>query len=60
MFQKKFLANGLEEAMQHLIKWERYSESNATREPADKIQEDVPNIVNKFKNEPTLSRNSVF
>lgn len=34
--------------IQYLVKWERYPESEATWEPADRLQEDVPNLVNNF------------
>ena len=34
--------------LQYLIKWERYPESEATWEPADKFQEDVPKLVNEY------------
>ena len=36
--------------LQYLIKWKRYPESEASWEPANKIQEDVPNLVNEFAN----------
>ena len=34
--------------LQYLVKWERYPESEATWEPADKLQEDVPNLITEF------------
>ena len=34
--------------LQYLVKWERYPESEATWESADKLQEDVPDMINKF------------
>ena len=34
--------------LQYLVKWEHYPESESTWEPANKLQEDVPNLVNSF------------
>ena len=34
--------------IQYLVKWERYPEKDATWESADKLQEDVPNLINDF------------
>ena len=34
--------------LQYLVKWERYPENKATWEPADRLKEDVPNLVNDF------------
>jgi Chromo (CHRromatin Organisation MOdifier) domain len=34
--------------LQYLVKWERYPESGATWEPADKLQEDVPKLVHEY------------
>jgi hypothetical protein len=34
--------------LQYLVKWERYPENEATWEPADRLKEDVPNLVNGF------------
>jgi hypothetical protein len=34
--------------LQYLVKWKHYPENSATWEPADKIQEDVPNLVNQY------------
>ncbi|GBB90698.1 hypothetical protein RclHR1_17730005 [Rhizophagus clarus] len=31
--------------LQYLVKWERYPEDKSTWEPADRLQEDVPNLV---------------
>ncbi|GBB92507.1 hypothetical protein RclHR1_20170007 [Rhizophagus clarus] len=31
--------------LQYLVKWERYPEDESTWEPADRLQEDVPNLV---------------
>jgi Chromo (CHRromatin Organisation MOdifier) domain len=36
--------------LQYLVKWERYPINKATWEPADKIQEDVPNLVQEYLN----------
>jgi len=36
--------------LQYLVKWERYPESESTWEPADRLQEDVPNLVRIYKN----------
>lgn len=33
---------------EYLVKWERYPEDQATWEPADRLQEDVPDLVNKY------------
>ncbi|GBC29429.2 DDE-type integrase/transposase/recombinase [Rhizophagus irregularis DAOM 181602=DAOM 197198] len=33
---------------QYLVKWERYPDTEATWEPADRLEEDVPNLVLKF------------
>ena len=33
---------------EYLVKWKRYPENQATWEPADKLQEDVPDLVNKY------------
>ncbi|CAB4446368.1 unnamed protein product [Rhizophagus irregularis] len=33
---------------QYLVKWERYPDTEATWEPADRLEEDVPNLVRKF------------
>ena len=33
---------------QYLVKWKRYPDTEATWEPADKLEEDVPNLVLKF------------
>ena len=34
--------------LQYLVKWKRYPESEATWEPIDKLQEDVPNLITEF------------
>ena len=34
--------------LQYLVKWKHYPESEATWESADKIREDVPNLVNLY------------
>ena len=34
--------------LQYLVKWERYPESEATWEPADQLQEDVPNLISTY------------
>jgi Chromo (CHRromatin Organisation MOdifier) domain len=34
--------------LQYLVKWERYPESEATWEPADRLKEDVPNLITNF------------
>ena len=34
--------------LQYLVKWKHYPESEATWEPADRIQEDVPKLVNQY------------
>ena len=34
--------------LQYLVKWEHYPESEFTWEPANKLQEDMPNLVNSF------------
>jgi len=34
--------------LQYLVKWERYPESEATWESAEKLEEDVPRLVNEF------------
>ena len=34
--------------LQYLVKWKHYPESESTWEPANKIQEDVPNLVNLY------------
>ncbi|GET02485.1 chromobox protein homolog 5-like [Rhizophagus clarus] len=31
--------------LQYLVKWERYSEDESTWKPADRLQEDVPNLI---------------
>ncbi|GBB98462.1 hypothetical protein RclHR1_32310003 [Rhizophagus clarus] len=31
--------------LQYLVKWERYPEDESTWEPADRLQEDIPNLV---------------
>jgi hypothetical protein len=36
--------------LQYLVKWERYPINKATWEPANKVQEDVPNLVQKYLN----------
>ncbi|GES79362.1 chromobox protein homolog 5-like [Rhizophagus clarus] len=36
--------------LQYLVKWERYSEDESTWESADKLQEDVPNLVYIYNN----------
>jgi Chromo (CHRromatin Organisation MOdifier) domain len=33
----------------YLVKWERYPESESTWEPADRLQEDAPNLVRIYK-----------
>jgi hypothetical protein len=33
---------------QYLVKWECYPDNEATWEPADQLEEDVPNLVRKF------------
>ena len=33
---------------EYLVKWKYYPENQATWEPADKLQEDVPDLVNKY------------
>ncbi|EXX53805.1 chromobox protein homolog 5-like [Rhizophagus irregularis DAOM 181602=DAOM 197198] len=33
---------------QYLVKWERYSNTKATWEPASRLEEDVPNLIRKF------------
>ena len=35
--------------LEYLVKWERYSESEATWELADRLQQDVPNLVEEFQ-----------
>lgn len=34
--------------LQYLVKWERYPESEATWESAERLEEDVPRLVNEF------------
>ena len=34
--------------LQYLVKWKYYPENDATWEPADRIQEDVPKLVNQY------------
>jgi hypothetical protein len=34
--------------LQYLVKWERYPESDATWESAERLREDVPKLVNEF------------
>lgn len=34
--------------LQYLVKWEHYPESEATWESADKLQEDIPDMINRF------------
>jgi len=34
--------------LQYLVKWERYPESEATWESADRLKEDVPNLITDF------------
>ncbi|GBB92998.1 hypothetical protein RclHR1_20990002 [Rhizophagus clarus] len=36
--------------LQYLVKWERYPEDESTWEPADRLQEDVPNLVHIYNN----------
>ncbi|GET54505.1 DDE-type integrase/transposase/recombinase [Rhizophagus irregularis DAOM 181602=DAOM 197198] len=33
---------------QYLVKWERYPDTEATWEPADRLKEDVPDLIRKF------------
>ncbi|GBC27141.2 hypothetical protein DFA_00299 [Rhizophagus irregularis DAOM 181602=DAOM 197198] len=33
---------------QYLVKWERYPDTEATWEPADRLEEDVPALIRKF------------
>ena len=33
---------------QYLVKWERYPDTEATWEPADRLEEDVPDLIRKF------------
>ncbi|GBC18641.2 chromobox protein homolog 5-like [Rhizophagus irregularis DAOM 181602=DAOM 197198] len=33
---------------QYLVKWERYPDTEATWEPADRLKEDVPDLIHKF------------
>ncbi len=33
---------------QYLVKWHHYSENEATWEPADRFEEDAPDLVNNF------------
>ncbi|GET64766.1 DDE-type integrase/transposase/recombinase [Rhizophagus irregularis DAOM 181602=DAOM 197198] len=35
---------------QYLVKWERYPDTEATWEPADRLEEDVPALIRKFGN----------
>ena len=34
--------------LQYLVKWYRYPENEATWEPADRLQEDVPNLIQEY------------
>ncbi|GBC08665.1 hypothetical protein RclHR1_00830016 [Rhizophagus clarus] len=36
--------------LQYLVKWKRYPEDKSTWEPADRLQEDVPNLVHIYNN----------
>ncbi|GET59462.1 chromobox protein homolog 5-like [Rhizophagus irregularis DAOM 181602=DAOM 197198] len=33
---------------QYLVKWERYPDTEATWEPADRLEENVPDLIRKF------------
>jgi len=33
---------------QYLVKWERYPDTEATWEPASRLEEDVPDLIRKF------------